>query len=126
MSQWTHVCGCIRVDALRFCGNDDKSNIEKALGHIVKFGDDSYETTMPCGSEGSIEYEIYENPDKSAMAAFTVAVWGDLRDYDDVSEIEKWFNDACSKLWIRNAVLHIEVEYGEEKTITYKQDEQTD
>ena len=42
MSQWTHVCGCIRVDALRFCGNDDKGNIEKALGHIVNFGDDSY------------------------------------------------------------------------------------
>ena len=28
MSQWTHVCGCIRVDALRFCGNDDKGNID--------------------------------------------------------------------------------------------------
>jgi len=122
MSQWTHVCGCIRVDAFRIGENDfERFQIESALGRIVRYGDDDYETILPCGSEGSLEYEIYENPDKTCIAAYVVAIWGDLRDYSDVEEIEEWFNVACSTItFVRNAVLHIDVEGGLEKTITYK------
>jgi len=124
MSQWTHVCGCIRVDALRFLGIDEKENIERVLGHIVNYGDSSYETTIPCGSEGSLNYQIIENPDKSSMAAFTVPIWGDLRDYGDVEEIKNWFKSACDKLMIRNAVINIEVEYCEDVTYVYHKDEE--
>lgn len=54
MSQWTHVCGCIRVDAIRGLIGDTPSTLQKKLGRIVEYEDDDYETTLPCGSEGSI------------------------------------------------------------------------
>ena len=123
MSQWTHVCGCIRVDALRIMEEENGiANIKEVLGKVVNFGDDSYETKIPCGSEGSLAYEVIENPDKHSIAAYTIPIWGDLRDYDDVDEIEKWFYDSCKNLWVRDAVLNINVEYGINKNISYTQE----
>lgn len=111
MSKWTHVCGCIRVDALRIVETNGVERIKSILEEKTK---------LPCGSEGSIKYEILVNPDEYSTAAYTIPVWGDLRDYDDVAEIENWFNEVCGKLIIRNAVLNIDVELGEKKTITYE------
>lgn len=122
MSQWTHVCGCIRVDALRILERDEKADIRNALGQVVEYGDNYEEATIPCGSEGSIKYEIIENPDKSCIAAFTVPIWGDLRDYDSEYEIIEWFKKACDKLFIRNAVISIEVEGRDEVSYIYKRE----
>jgi hypothetical protein len=105
--------------------------IKKALGevitydHVGLFGDNNENcpnSHIPCGSEGSIEYEIIENPSKSALAAYVVAIWGDLRDYDDTDEIAAWFNKVLydSGLFIRQAILTIECENGSSKTIVYK------
>lgn len=123
MSQWTHVCGCIRVDAIRGIEPNCEKKIKEALGRIVNYGDESYETIIPCGSEGSLEYHIIENPDPYSLAAFTVPIWGDLRDYDDVEEIKQWFKSACDKLFVRNAVINIEVEYGEDIAYIYHKDD---
>ena len=119
MSQWTHVCGCIRVDALRVLENDEKANIEKILGHIVNYGDSDTETTIPRGRGASLKYQIIENPDISCTAAFTIPIWGDLRDYNDVTEIKEWFKSVCDQLFIRNAVINIEVEHGESVAYIY-------
>ena len=120
MSVWTHVCGCIRVDSLRLSpehSSKQKEKVREALGNIVEYGEDADKTTIPCGSEGSLEYEILENPDECSIAAFVVPVWGDLRDYDDADAIKEWFESVLVNLWVRNAVITIEVEYG--KSITY-------
>lgn len=119
MSQWTHVAGCIRVDAVRII-NDPINDIKKVLGKIVRYGDSDWDTTIPCGSEGSLKYQIIENPDKNCMAAYCIPIWGDLRDYSNVEEIENWFNSCCENLIVRNAVLNIDVEFGIEKNISYK------
>ena len=118
MSIWTHVCGCIRVDAMRSSKIDDVreiENITEKLGKIVLPLSKDKNTTLPCGSEGSIEYRIISNEDLSNIAAYNIPIWGDLRDYDSVDEIEKWFRDVCSKLDVRDAVIEIVV-YGETET----------
>ena len=124
MSVWTHVAGIIRVDGLRI-DNDAKPDWNKIIGKELNWGDsheiwDDYdknpETFMPCGSEGSLKKIIWENPNKSSLASYTISVFGDLRDYDDLVEIEKWFTEICHKLWVRNAVITAECELGSKLT----------
>lgn len=90
-------------------------NITEKLGKIVLPLSKDKNTTLPCGSEGSIEYRIISNEDLSNIAAYNIPIWGDLRDYDSVDEIEKWFRDVCSKLDVRDAVIEIVV-CGETET----------
>lgn len=127
MSTWTHVAAIIRIDSIRGFGLGPKSkgDIEKALGPVARFGGTDEEwnaCTLPCGSEGSLEYIIWENEDDSSVAAFTISIFGDLRNYDETESIEKWFNGFCGKFsrWIRQAVCLAEVEYGETKVFQYK------
>lgn len=113
MSQWTHVNGSIRVDCLRMMGDTlDFKNIFKTCD----YNDDDKQwddCNVPCGSEGSLNINIWESPEKSAMAAYTVNIFGDLRDYDDKDEIVKWFTGIVeNKLGIiRDAVLTIDIAY---------------
>lgn len=131
MSYWTHVCGCIRIDSFRFSEEGtkkDNQRIEEALGKIMPFdyeGNDWGETKLPMGSEGSLRYSIINNP-ISCIAAHTVVIWGDLRDYgetiEDIQYIEDWFNNACSEFNIRQAVLTIDGGcLDNPKTITYNE-----
>ena len=123
MSQWTHVCGCIRVDAIRGLMGDTPSTLQKKLGRIVEYEDEDYETTLPCGSEGSIQYDIIVNPHKEDLAAYVVPIWGDLRDYSNVEEIKNWFNGVCDSIvMIRDAVISIDVEYGTQEIVRYKKE----
>lgn len=123
MSQWTHVCGCIRVDAIRGIIGDTPETLRIKLGKIVRFEDGNSESTMPCGSEGSIQYDIIVNPDKEDLAAYVVPIWGDLRDYSNVEGIKKWFNGVCDSIgMIRDAVISIDVEYGTQEIVRYKKE----
>lgn len=120
MSIWTHVAGVIRVDWLRIFDDDGKAEIEKIIGKPCLYNDWYPETTIPCGSEGSLEYSIHENPNKHALAAYVVSIWGDLRDYDNVDAIGEWFKDICVKCGaVRNAVIQIECENGVRSVIEY-------
>lgn len=65
---------------------------------------------MPFGSEGSLHKSVWTNPDESHMAAYVITVFGDLRDYDDVDAIKKWFIDSCRKCSIRQAVCDVKVD----------------
>ena len=117
MSTWTHVAGCIRVDCLSF--ETTKEKRKKTAREVIKI----VRENIPSGSEGPLYTDIHINPYLSHLAAFVVTIWGDLRDYDNIEEIENWFNSVCSQLWIRQAVLTIECENGQSKTITYKEKE---
>ena len=128
MSIWTHVAGVIRIDGL-----DEDFNWDELLGKEVGYNDsyDVWEDAgshpneyMPCGSEGSLEKSIWKNPDEHCLAAYTVSVFGDLRDYDDLDAIVKWFEQVCKKLWVRNAVLTAECENG--RVVNVYWDSETD
>lgn len=120
MSVWTHVAGIIRVDELRLV-DDAKPDWDKIIGKELNWEDPheiwadydkNPEAFMPCGSEGSLKKVIWENPDKSSLASYTVSVFGDLRDYDNFAEIKEWFAGVCSKLWVRDAVITANCELG--------------
>lgn len=115
MSQWTHVAATIRIDSI--FRNGGYEQIQDALGKTLSWEDkiDSDTYYMPYGSEGSLKYIITENPDESSVSAFTVTIYGDLRDYDDADAIIKWFEEVCNKFFIRQAVITIDVEY--QKTV---------
>lgn len=86
MSIWTHVAGIIRIDDTRF----DGSNV-KEIKKLV-------EENLPCGTEGPLEFEIYESPEHSSIAAYVVSIFGDLRYFDSSSDVIDWFKGVCYKV----------------------------
>lgn len=119
MSQWTHVNASFRLNSI---GEIPDEEIIDIFGKQVDYRgmsnieyDENYEVKdkhkyLPMGSEGTLEMSIWHNPDKSCMASTTVSVFGDLRDYGNFDEIEKWFNKCCDKFIVRQAVCQVEVE----------------
>lgn len=117
MSVWTHVAGCIRVDSFPFMAQPDFKKI-----FIKELWDekDEGECNMPNGSEGSLDYRIIRNPDPDAMSAYTVLIFGDLRDFgkDDRNEIEEWWNRVLKECgMIRQAILQVIFENEKEPLI---------
>jgi hypothetical protein len=124
MSNWTHVAGIIRVDGFRF-DTDTEPDWESILGKELRYEDgydkweeaeDHPEHFMPLGSEGSLEKSIWTNPDKCCAAAYTVSIFGDLRDHDDPDAIIEWFKDICSKMFVRQAAITVKNEWNGMKT----------
>ena len=135
MSVWTHVAAVFRIDG--FKGQSAWPTIngrvrpkwDKITGRTIYDGDwtteDSYVRRLmdddwsdyhkhpnrfvPTGSEGSLQRLVWENPDPYCMAAYTVTVFGDLRDYDDYEAVHEWFDSVCDKCYIRQAVCHCDV-----------------
>lgn len=120
MSSWLHVAAIVRVDSLRLpelCGLSEPSfekifGKERLWGHLRETHDD-YEANpdgyLPCGSEGSLRMNVWTDPDESHVAAYTVSIFGDLRDRDDPLEIINWFKEKCfgGKMYIRQAVIEV-------------------
>jgi len=135
MSQWTHVNGAIRYDALRIPGLDtpfySQAEVKKFLGNTASFEDDEAvwdACNVPCGSEGSIEFVVHENPSETSLAAFGVHVFGDLRDFgsdEDIEKIREWFKRVTTKkgVMVRSAILEINVEYGDAIILRYEDKE---
>ena len=109
MSWWTHVAGIIRFDHFIFdedeqLTNDDFDNIigKEVLWHSDQSVWDDAEKNpdkyLPYGSEGSLQKNVYINPDTSHVPAYVVSIWGDLRDFNDPGRIIEWFEDKCK--WI--------------------------
>lgn len=135
MSQWTHVCGCIRYEALRLDepGDITLEDIKKRMGNTVGWdcSKEEFEAcNVPCGSEGSIQFMFNENPHKSSIPAFAVGIWGDLRNFGepDVPKIEEWFKRVLigEGIWVRSAILEIEVEFTGKAIILMYVDGETD
>ena len=110
MSQWTHVNGSIRVDHLRNISPD--INFDSIFKEAKWDEEDWDNCNIPCGEEGSLSVNIWEDPHQSSMAAYTVNIFGDLRGYNDYEEIVKWFTNLVTKTFpmVRDAVITISVE----------------
>jgi hypothetical protein len=104
MSVWTHVAGIIRIDAIRL--SDEIPDFDEIIGKECRWESpievwndqekhpDKY---LPMGSEGSLEKSVWINPSTSCMSAYTVSVFGDLRDYETPELIRDWFREKMSE-----------------------------
>lgn len=133
MSNWTHVAGIIRVDGLR-CLDDvlGEPNFDEIIGkeclwespkEVWDDADDNPDKYLPMGSEGSLQKSIWINPDKDCMDSYTISIFGDLRNHDNVKEIIDWFKEKCKKLWVRNAVITVENEWYGTETWVWTEEE---
>lgn len=111
MSQWTHVVAAIRFDALRMIGlPDQKPNLGKTCS--FESGSAAWDACdVPCGSEGSLQHSLWENPDRNDLPAYVATIWGDLRDYSNVQEIIDYLNRVTAGKMVRQGVASIDVEY---------------
>ena len=114
MSQWTHVSGLIRIDAIPEIDGTTAQKIINSFGNTCEYDDiptvwDA--CTVPCGSEGSLDYSIKHTGDNHSLAWGEVSIWGDLRDYEDYTAIYEWVKKACEPFMIRSCVVKIDVEY---------------
>lgn len=165
MSQWTHVAGLIRVDNLgecviRFPRRADldelvRECITEKLGNTTAddieadtWAEDWEKCTVPCGSEGSLQYRISDYADKNGVAWGDISIWGDLRDFgkEDYPELKRWFWESCEKLSmitkpdgppkqpkelisnsfsIRNAVLLVDVEFQKDYVLVWNDETKT-
>lgn len=129
MSNWTHVAAIVRVDNFRF---DDSFNandyFEEVFGKELRWeansklwdeADEHPERFLPLGSEGSLTMNVWENPNKSCMAAYVVTIFGDLRDHDDPNAIVEWFQKKISDIWVRQATITVENEWNGTVNWTY-------
>ena len=105
MSTWTHINGQIRVDGL------PRMQSKPDLGIIRTFEQGNFEeATVPCGSEGSLQYSIATVGD--GLVWLNISIWGDLRDYHNSGEIVDWIEEITKEnnLMIRQGFIQIEVE----------------
>jgi hypothetical protein len=120
MSVWTHVAAIIRYDAIRIQGMPDTM---PELGNICDYDSSSEDwdkCNIPCGSEGSLQYHKWTNPHPTSLAAYSVMFWGDLRDYDNATEILEYFKKITSPpAIIRQGVLVIGIEGKDEVVYHY-------
>lgn len=125
MSQWTHVNASIRFDGILGTGQPTK----KDLGQMCKWEDKDtshWETSkLPCGSEGSIEYEIIKTGGENSLASMAVNFTGDLRDYDDTTEIITYFNEIVKERMVRSGVIEIDVEFKDTLILRYDYDKKS-
>ena len=117
MSIWTHVAGVARVDDICFDGKHyiDLAKLKRRLGRMALWEDEDAEESwdkckLPLGSEGSVEYTLDTNPDNCCLSAHVLTVWGNLRDYQDIEGVVKWWKKTLRKLSLRQAVLTVTVE----------------
>ena len=117
MSSWVHVAGIIRIDSIRL--SNKIPNFDELIGKEclweapMEVWDDCEahpEKYLPMGSEGSLHKSVWVNPNISHMAAYTVSIFGDLRDtyIEDAEKIIEWFKKKCNDLCVRNAVITVQ------------------
>ena len=122
MSSWIHVNAAIRIDDLRL--DDSIPDFEELIGKECLFESPEFiwddmelnpDSYLPMGSEGSLQNSVWINPDKSHMAAYSVMIFGDLRDRykEDAEKVIKWFKNKCNKInetyGVRDAVITVRV-----------------
>ena len=133
MSCWCHVAGVMRIDAIRV--DETEIDWDELIGKECLWGsgnDTWYDMELnpdkylPMGSEGSLRKNVWVNPDLSRCTAYTVTIWGDLRDcdIDDAKKIAEWFENKCKQFSIRQAMITIDAEFQGTKTYIYNDDKE--
>lgn len=128
MSIWTHVSAVFRYDDMSYKSKlreDFDYEVGRVIPEVVN-ADNNYEMRaneraweayeedhdafVPVGSEGSLHKLVWVNDDRNSAARYTVTVFGDLRDYCSHNAVKSWFDKACSRGYLRQAVCLCEVE----------------
>jgi hypothetical protein len=137
MSTWTKVVGAIRFDGIAAANSGTFARLSKHLGKTCSYKSSNAEwdaCTVPCGSEGSIQYQIVEcienqnDSDSSYIGKYDVLITGNLRDFgiDEVSEIVDWWDkittDVPAEFSIRDAVLKVSPADGDSFQLVDKED----
>ena len=121
MSNWSHVAAIVRVDSFPRCLQGVETNFTKIFGKELSY-EDRWNLDLPevpdkdgeylyYGSEGSLKMTVWVNPYKESLAAYTISIFGDLRDDDDPDAIIEWFKHKCSKLDVRQACITVDNEW---------------
>lgn len=131
MSNWTHVAGIVRVNDIR--GLTRSPDFDRVFGKECLYGsppetwedaEKHPERYLPMGSEGSLRINVWTNPNKSHVAAYTVSIFGDLRDHDSPDAVIEWFQEKVRSLWVRNAVIIVENEDNGTKVWSYTEEDE--
>ena len=139
MSNWTHVAAIARIDALRL-EEDDIADFDAIFGkNIDDYPDDDDfdlefsdiwqdaqehpEKYMPYGSEGGLKRVVWVN-EPCFLAAYSVMIFGDLRDHHDPKAVIEWFKRSCSKVNIRQACIDVLNEWYGSETWSYGYEEE--
>ena len=127
MSNWLHVAAVVRADEIVI--EDNVLDFDNIFGKECLFDapkelwDEAYDYPyrfLPMGSEGSLQKQVWVNPDKSCLAAYTIMIFGDLRDRDDLETIIEWFKKCLERLCVRQAM--ITVSCSTKPTVSYVHD----
>jgi len=108
MRIWTHINASIRLDNTHF-DEKYKPNLGPSTDSIYENGDKEYDGIIPCGSEGSLKYNIWYGKGEGNVADCTVSIFGDLRDYDNVEEILNYFTNITKGKSVRSGILEIDL-----------------
>ncbi len=123
MSQWTHVCGAIRVDGLLVKHEFAAFKIQQAA-----------KIALPKGSEGpmvvAFTYTGHQDGNSGSVNIGTLMISGDLRDFDDPQVVFDWVLKLQKTLspynmLFRSVCILIEVEYKQNYLITQRTDEES-
>lgn len=129
MSNWTHVAAVVRIDEL--VGLSEPTDASAIFGKECLFESSSDvwqdarinpDKYLPMGSEGSLQMSVWNNPDKSCLAATTISIFGDLRDHESPEEIVEWFKNKIRGQFIRQAVITAQNERKGSVTWTFSQE----
>lgn len=129
MSNWTHVAAIARIDAFRLHEEFDFVKIfGKELScydsnEIWNEADEHPERFLPLGSEGSLTMTVWTNPDLACLDAYTISIFGDLRDHDDPNDVIEWFKEKLSPFMVRNACITVHNEWNGTVNWVYEEDE---
>lgn len=130
MSIWAHANGTIMLDGFAFKEDDIEKDIEiiknEILGSVIHYGEMGPfgNTIMPCGSEGSLDYRI-----DTCSEYVVITICGNLRDYEDISQLEKWYKKVLEDIeentlfYVREHVFQARVEGSSQVIIFKKQDD---
>lgn len=126
MSTWTHAAGIIRIDDYNAIGGGRGVDLSTVFKRDTWYNPSKDGTTnLPKGSEGSLDVEIIERKeDDTSEYMKTVAIFGDLRDFDkeQAESIKEWWKTIPFRLKrgcaIREAVIRVYPEDGEAFVLT--------
>ena len=135
MSQWTHVIGAIRLDSVRnnyikkfdfnevfkTWNSDWLHNVDLTSPEVKKRRRLEIEQcNVPAGSESSLQFHVWENPNIEVFPAYNILIWGDLRDFGsekDIETIKNWWENILNYFknhknfsGVRQAFLKIEID----------------
>ena len=97
MSIWTHVTSVIRLETGRELDDNDIENLigKRILYRAPQELKDEYkkhpERFMPKGSNGSLNFHVYNHDNKYELPSCIISIFGDLEDYADSDAIIEWF-----------------------------------